>query len=322
MENKMANLADIDRDQVYRDAAAFSQAGRGSAEDYIRLAGEASGFTNAQVNQFLATPQKVDLDSALRDLKAKPFNDAFEAYTNPAPAPAAAAAQVTSDRPAGNINDVNVDQVLQDAYAYERADRGTPEQYIQEAGIANNFAQNDINSVIRQLGNAQQQQFMLDPRSLTQTAPEGAYSSPVPTFNPLAAQAAQPVGMMSTGYQSPMPSDISSLFNLVQDTRNTNQGYFGAPRADLGILRENLMGEQAAKEAMAREAMARQQAAMQAQNGAVVGGGEYGNTLDPRTAAFFDNETPGQRDVRMTDFNNFFSSDNNQRDYRDPSVVI
>ena len=315
----MANLADIDRDQVYRDAAAFSQAGRGSAEDYIRLAGEASGFTNAQVNQFLATPQKVDLDSALRDLKAKPFNDAFEAYTNP---PAAALAQASPSRAMGDINDVDIDQVLQDAYAYERAERGGAEQYIQEAGQTNNFAQNDINSVIRQLGNAQQQQFMLDPRSLTQTAPEGAYSSPVPTFNPLAAQAAPPEGMMSTGYQSPMPSDISSLFNLVQDTRNTNQGYFGAPRADLGILRENLMGEQAAKEAMAREAMARQQAAMQAQNGAVVGGGEYGNTLDPRTAAFFDNETPGQRDVRMTDFNNFFSSDNNQRDYRDPSVVI
>ena len=81
----------------------------------------------------------------------------------------------------------------------------------------------------------------------------------------LTGQGQQPVdfakesaqGMMrSTGFQSPVPSDISSLFSAVQGVRDINQGYLSAPRTDLSQLRSDLEAQYATQAQAAQQQQA------------------------------------------------------------------
>ena len=86
----------------------------------------------------------------------------------------------------------------------------------------------------------------------------------VPTLRPQPVQGVDTPGMMSTGFQSPVPSDISSLFSSVQGVRDINQGYLSAPRTDLSQMRSDLEAQYAAQ-AQAAQAAQQQQAMLEAQ---------------------------------------------------------
>ena len=136
---------------------------------------------------------------------------------------------------------------------------------------------------------------------LTQASP-GA----VPTLRPQPTQGVDQPGMMSRGFQSPVPSDISSLFNAVQDVRNVNQGYLSAPRTDLRTMRSSIESNLAAQDAAALEAQKKSLANQEAFYRGTSSGDYTG--LTPQQIAFLKNETPAERDQRMYTIDNLLSS--------------
>jgi len=169
----------------------------------------------------------------------------------------------------------------------------TPNQvaslFTQSMGTAPSVANNAVNDYLGIQGKAPLNFYSQQP--LTQASP-----GVVPTLRPQPVQGVDTPGMMSTGFQSPVPSDISSLFSAVQGVRDINQGYLSAPRTDLSQLRSDLEAQYAAQAQAAQQQAAAQQAAQQAQYNAVMGGGEYGNTFDPRVTE------PGKYNQQINDF--------------------
>jgi len=84
---------------------------------------------------------------------------------------------------------------------------------------------------------------------LTQASP-----GVVPTLRPQPTQGVDQPGMMSRGFQSPVPSSIADLFSSVQNVRNVNQGYVSAPRTDLVAMRRTIEDQYATKDAEAAAA--------------------------------------------------------------------
>ena len=122
-------------------------------------------------------------------------------------------------------------------------------------------------------------------------APVNYYAQqPLTQANPGQAQVLRPqptqgtdtAGMMSTGYQSPVPSSIADLFNSVQGVRNVNQGYLSAPRSDLSQVRSSMEAQYAAAAQKASDAKkatdaeTARQAALIAQNNYGGSGGDFG----------------------------------------------
>lgn len=170
----------------------------------------------------------------------------------------------------------------------------TPNQvaslFTQSMGTDPSVANNAVNDYLGIQGKAPLNFYSQQP--LTQASP-----GVVPTLRPQPVQGVDTPGMMSTGFQSPVPSDISSLFSSVQGVRDINQGYLSAPRTDLSQMRSDLEAQYAAQ-AQAAQAAQQQAAAQQqqAQYNAVMGGGEYGNTFDDRVTQ------PGAYNQQINDF--------------------
>ena len=176
----------------------------------------------------------------------------------------------------------------------------TPNQvaslFTQSMGTAPSVANNAVNDYLGIQGKAPINFYSQQP--MTQASP-----GVVPTLRPQPVQGVDTPGMMSTGFQSPVPSDISSLFSAVQGVRDINQGYLSAPRTDLSQLRSDLEAQYAA------QAQAAQQQ-QQAQYNAVMGGGGgdgYGTGLTPAQIAFLENETKAEREMRMVGINNLIA---------------
>lgn len=168
----------------------------------------------------------------------------------------------------------------------------TPNQvaslFTQSMGTDPSVANNAVNDYLGVQGKAPLNFYSQQP--LTQTSP-----GVVPTLRPQPVQGVDTPGMMSTGFQSPVPSDISSLFSAVQGVRDINQGYLSAPRTDLSQMRSDLEAQYAAQAQAAQQQAVAQQAAQQAQYNAVMGGGEYGNTFDSRVTE------PGKYNQQIND---------------------
>ena len=179
----------------------------------------------------------------------------------------------------------------------------TPNQvaslYTQSMNTDPALAVNQVNQYLASQGQAAMTPYSQQP--LTQASP-----GVVPTLRPQPVQGVDQPGMMSTGFQSPVPSDISSLFGAVQDVRNINQGYLSAPRTDLRTMRSTLEAGLAAQDAAAAEAqkksLANNPALVQA-----VQSGDY-SQLSPQVAAYLDSLSPAERDQRMYDIDNFLSA--------------
>ena len=169
----------------------------------------------------------------------------------------------------------------------------TPNQvaslFTQSMGTDPSVANNAVNDYLGIQGKAPLNFYSQQP--LTQASP-----GVVPTLRPQPVQGVDTPGMMSTGFQSPVPSDISSLFSSVQGVRDINQGYLSAPRTDLSQMRSDLEAQYAAQAQAAQQQAVAQQAAQQAQYNAVMGGGEYGNTFDSRVTE------PGKYNQQINDF--------------------
>jgi len=166
----------------------------------------------------------------------------------------------------------------------------TPNQvaslFTQSMGTDPSVANNAVNDYLGIQGKAPINFYSQQP--LTQASP-----GVVPTLRPQPVQGVDTPGMMSTGFQSPVPSDISSLFSAVQGVRDINQGYLSAPRTDLSQLRSDLEAQYAAQ---AQAAQQQAPAAQQALYNAVMGGGEYGNTFDSRVTE------PGKYNQQINNF--------------------
>ena len=132
----------------------------------------------------------------------------------------------------------------------------------------------------------------------------------VPTLRPQPVQGVDQPGMMSTGFQSPVPSSIADLFSSVQNVRNINQGYLSAPRTDLSGMRASMEAQYAAQDKAAMDAAIEAQKKSLANNPALVQAVQSGDysQLSPEQIAFLENETPAERDQRMYDINNFLSA--------------
>ena len=169
----------------------------------------------------------------------------------------------------------------------------TPNQvaslFTQSMGTDPSVANNAVNDYLGIQGKAPLNFYSQQP--MTQASP-----GVVPTLRPQPVQGVDTPGMMSTGFQSPVPSDISSLFSSVQGVRDINQGYLSAPRTDLSQMRSDLEAQYAAQAQAAQQQAAAQQAAQQAQYNAVMGGGEYGNTFDSRVTE------PGKYNQQINNF--------------------
>ena len=172
----------------------------------------------------------------------------------------------------------------------------TPNQlaslFTQSMGTAPSVANNAVNDYLGIQGKAPINFYSQQP--MTQASP-----GVVPTLRPQPVQGVDTPGMMSTGFQSPVPSDISSLFSSVQGVRDITQGYLSAPRTDLSQMRSDLEAQYAAQAQAAQAAQQQavaQQAAQQAQYNAVMGGGEYGNTFDSRVTE------PGKYNQQINNF--------------------
>ena len=169
----------------------------------------------------------------------------------------------------------------------------TPNQlaslFTQSMGTAPSVANNAVNDYLGIQGKAPINFYSQQP--MTQASP-----GVVPTLRPQPVQGVDTPGMMSTGFQSPIPSSIADLFSSVQGVRDINQGYLSAPRTDLSQLRSDLEAQYAAQAQAAQQQAVAQQAAQQAQYNAVMGGGEYGNTFDPRVTE------PGKYNQQINDF--------------------
>ena len=161
------------------------------------------------------------------------------------------------------------------------------------------LAVNQVNQYLASQGQQAITPFSQQP--LTQASP-GA----VPTLRPQPTQGVDQPGMMSRGFQSPVPSDISSLFNAVQDVRNVNQGYLSAPRTDLRTMRSSIESNLAAQDAAALEAQKKSLANQEAFYRGTSSGDYMG--LSPSQIAFLENETPAERDQRMYTIDNLLSS--------------
>ena len=146
----------------------------------------------------------------------------------------------------------------------------TPNQvaslFTQSMGTDPSVANNAVNDYLGIQGKAPLNFYSQQP--MTQASP-----GVVPTLRPQPVQGVDTPGMMSTGFQSPVPSDISSLFSSVQGVRDINQGYLSAPRTDLSQMRSDLEAQQAAKNKAAAEAAAAQQQQILQQ---ILSTGEYG----------------------------------------------
>ena len=168
----------------------------------------------------------------------------------------------------------------------------TPNQvaslFTQSMGTDPSVANNAVNDYLGIQGKAPINFYSQQP--MTQASP-----GVVPTLRPQPVQGVDTPGMMSTGFQSPVPSDISSLFSAVQGVRDINQGYLSAPRTDLSQMRSDLEAQYAAQAQAAQQQAVAQQAAQQAQYNAVMGGGEYGNTFDSRVTE------PGKYNQQIND---------------------
>ena len=160
------------------------------------------------------------------------------------------------------------------------------------------LAVNQVNQYLASQGQQAITPFSQQP--LTQASP-GA----VPTLRPQPTQGVDQPGMMSRGFQSPVPSDISSLFNAVQDVRNVNQGYLSAPRTDLRTMRSSIESNLAAQDAAALEAQKKSLNNPEALYRATESG-DY-SSLTPQQIAFLENETLAERDQRMYDIQNFLT---------------
>mgnify|MGYP003631092006 FL=1 len=116
---KAPTLSDVNLAQVYKDADAYATSNPGkTANDYIQLAGNTVGFSQA------------DIDSVLGGYTAA---NAFNT-------PNFTSAPVTAPTP--TFADVNFEQVYKDADTYAAANPGqTAADYIQLAGNTNQFAQ-------------------------------------------------------------------------------------------------------------------------------------------------------------------------------------
>ena len=129
----------------------------------------------------------------------------------------------------------------------------TPNQlaslFTQSTGKDPSVANNAVNSYLGIQGKAPINFYSQQP--MTQASP-----GDVPTLRSQPVQGVDTPGMMSTGFQSPVPSSIADLFNSVQGVRDINQGYLSAPRTDLSQLRSDLEAKYAA------QAQAAQQQAM------------------------------------------------------------
>lgn len=135
--------------------------------------------------------------------------------------------------------------------------------FTQSMGTDPSVANNAVNDYLGIQGKVPLNFYSQQP--LTQASP-----GVVPTLRPQPVQGVDTPGMMSTGFQSPVPSDISSLFSSVQGVRDINQGYLSAPRTDLSQMRSNLEAQQAAKNKAAAE-VAQQKIIQQ-----LLSTGEYG----------------------------------------------
>ena len=137
----------------------------------------------------------------------------------------------------------------------------TPNQlaslFTQSMGTDPSVANNAVNDYLGIQGKAPINFYSQQP--MTQASP-----GVVPTLRPQPVQGVDTPGMMSTGFQSPVPSDISSLFSSVQGVRDINQGYLSAPRTDLSQLRSDLEAQYAAQ-AQAAQAAQQQQAMLEAE---------------------------------------------------------
>jgi hypothetical protein len=141
----------------------------------------------------------------------------------------------------------------------------TPNQlaslFTQSMGTDPSVANNAVNAYLGIQGKAPINFYSQQP--MTQASP-----GVVPTLRPQPVQGVDTPGMMSTGFQSPVPSSIADLFSSVQGVRNINQGYLSAPRTDLSQLRSDLEAQYAAQ-AQAAQA-AQQQAMLEAQKKTLV----------------------------------------------------
>ena len=179
----------------------------------------------------------------------------------------------------------------------------TPNQaaslFTQSMGTDPSVANNAVNDYLGVQGKAPLNFYSQQP--MTQASP-----GVVPTLRPQPVQGVDTPGMMSTGFQSPVPSDISSLFSSVQGVRDINQGYLSAPRTDLSQMRSDLEAQYAAQAQAAQ-----QQAMLEAQKNfsdyGVGGGDGYGTGLTPAQKAFLENETKAEREMRMVGVNNLIA---------------
>ena len=141
----------------------------------------------------------------------------------------------------------------------------TPNQlaslFTQSMGTDPSVANNAVNAYLGVQGKAPINFYSQQP--MTQASP-----GVVPTLRPQPVQGVDTPGMMSTGFQSPVPSSIADLFSSVQGVRDINQGYLSAPRTDLSQLRSDLEAQYAAQ-AQAAQA-AQQQAMLEAQKKTLV----------------------------------------------------
>jgi hypothetical protein len=141
----------------------------------------------------------------------------------------------------------------------------TPNQvaslFTQSMGTDPSVANNAVNDYLGIQGKAPINFYSQQP--MTQASP-----GVVPTLRPQPVQGVDTPGMMSTGFQSPVPSSIADLFSSVQGVRNINQGYLSAPRTDLSQLRSTLEAQYAAAEqkAAAAQKVADDEAALIARN--------------------------------------------------------
>ena len=142
----------------------------------------------------------------------------------------------------------------------------TPNQvaslFTQSMGTDPSVANNAVNAYLGIQGKAPINFYSQQP--MTQASP-----GVVPTLRPQPVQGVDTPGMMSTGFQSPVPSSIADLFSSVQGVRNINQGYLSAPRTDLSQLRSDLEAQYAAQ-AQAAQAAQQQQAMLEAQKKTLV----------------------------------------------------
>jgi hypothetical protein len=176
----------------------------------------------------------------------------------------------------------------------------TPNQvaslFTQSMGTDPSVANNAVNAYLGIQGKAPINFYSQQP--MTQASP-----GVVPTLRPQPVQGVDTPGMMSTGFQSPVPSSIADLFSSVQGVRDINQGYLSAPRTDLSQLRSDLEAQYAAQAQAA-------QLQQQAQYNAVMGGGggdNNGTGLTPQQIAFLEAELPEERDYRMRQINQFLT---------------